>query len=83
LQQIRDEAHRFAISYHKKIRKREILYSSLEDITGIGPRRKQQLLKHFGSLNRIAGATVEELQVVPNLSKVLGQDIFNFFHGNK
>ena len=83
LQQIRDEAHRFAISYHKKIREKEGLYSSLDDIPGIGPRRKQQLLKHFGSLDRIAEATVEELQAVSKLNKGLAQEIFNFFHGNK
>lgn len=83
LQQIRDEAHRFAISYHKKIREKEGLYSSLEDIPGIGTRRKQQLLKHFGSLNRMSEATVDELGAVPNLSKKLAQDIFDFFHENK
>jgi excinuclease ABC subunit C len=81
LQQIRDEAHRFAISYHKKIREKEVLYSSLEDIPGIGSRRKQQLLKHFGSLNGIAEASMEALQAVPKLSKGLAQDIFSFFHG--
>jgi len=83
LQRIRDEAHRFAISYHRKLRQREVLASPLDNIPGIGPKRKQALLKHFGSLQAIAQASLEELQQVPNLSNQLAQTIYHYFHSDQ
>jgi excinuclease ABC subunit C len=80
LQRIRDEAHRFALSYHRKLRHQKGLASPLDNIPGIGPKRKQLLLQHFGSLNQIAQATIEQLSQVPTLNKRLAQDIFAFFH---
>ena len=65
---IRDEAHRFAIGYHRKIRGKEGIASGIEAIPGIGPRRRTALLKRFGSLQRIKEATVEELMAVPGMS---------------
>jgi excinuclease ABC subunit C len=61
LRQIRDEAHRFAITYHRKLRTKRSLSSVLDEIPGIGPKRRSGLLKHFGSIQRIAAASVEEI----------------------
>jgi excinuclease ABC subunit C len=61
LQQIRDESHRFAIEYHRKLRSKRMLKSPLDGISGIGPKRKERLLKSFGSLRKIKEATIEEL----------------------
>ncbi len=60
LQRIQDEVHRFAISFHRQSRGKSMLYSQLDDIPGIGPKRKQALLKHFGSIKKMREATVEE-----------------------
>ena len=66
LQQIRDEAHRFAITYHRQLRSKSMVDSLLDDVIGVGPKRKRDLLKHFGSLKKIREATVEDIaQVVP------------------
>ena len=66
LQQIRDEAHRFAVTYHRQLRSKSMVESLLDDVTGIGPKRKRDLLKHFGSLKKIREATVKDIaQVVP------------------
>ncbi len=67
LQSVRDEAHRFAITYHRKLRSKRMVDSVLDSVPGIGPRRKKDLLRHFGSLKRLRGASVEEIaEVVPN-----------------
>ncbi len=76
LERLRDEAHRFAISYHRKLRAKASLRSSLEDIPGVGPARRKTLLKHFGSLKRLRAASVEDLYQVPGLPKPLAQEIF-------
>jgi excinuclease ABC subunit C len=77
LQRIRDEAHRFAITYHRKLRGQEMVTSVLDEIDGIGESRKRALLRHFGSLERIQEATLEELEKVPELGKVLARKVFN------
>lgn len=69
LQQIRDEAHRFAITFHRQRRSKQTLQSSLLDIPGIGPGKCKTLLKHFGSVKRIKEATVDELLAVKGISK--------------
>ncbi|MFQ5812226.1 MAG: excinuclease ABC subunit UvrC [Anaerolineae bacterium] len=69
LQRIRDEAHRFAISYHRKLRAKKSLASILEEIPGIGPKRRQALLKHFGSIEAIRAASVEELAAVKGMTR--------------
>jgi excinuclease ABC subunit C len=76
LERLRDEAHRFAISYHRKLRLRAGLRSSLEDIPGVGPGRRKALLKHFGSLKRIREASLEELRQLPGLPRTLAETIF-------
>jgi len=68
LQRIRDEAHRVAISFHKKKRSKRVIKSTLEEIPGIGPKKRKALLSHFGSLKQIKAATKEQLQEVKELS---------------
>ncbi len=68
LQRIRDEAHRFAITFHRKRRAKSALTSVLDDVKGIGKKRKTALLRHFGSLRKIREATVEELGAVPGMN---------------
>ncbi len=77
LQRVRDEAHRFAITYHRKLRDQDMVTSVLDEIDGIGDERKRALLRHFGGLERIQQATLEELEKVPELGKVLARRIFN------
>ncbi|HJQ76430.1 MAG TPA: excinuclease ABC subunit UvrC [Acidimicrobiia bacterium] len=64
LQQVRDEAHRFAITYHRQLRSKSMVDSVLDEVAGIGPKRKKDLLKHFGSLKQMRSATEEELTAV-------------------
>ncbi len=77
LQRVRDEAHRFAITYHRKLRDQDMVTSVLDEIDGIGDARKRALLRHFGGLERIQQATLEELEKVPELGKVLARKVFN------
>ncbi len=73
LRHIRDEAHRFAVSYHRKLRSKRSLASVLDDIAGIGPKRKSALMKAFGSVDRMAQATAEEIALKAGLSEALAQ----------
>ena len=68
VQRIRDEAHRFAITYHRAIRGRTGLRSALDEVEGIGPKRKRELLRRFGSVRGIRAATLEELAAVPGMT---------------
>lgn len=79
LQQIRDEAHRFAITYHRKLRGKRNLESVLDHIPGIGAKRRQSLWSHFGSLDRIKAATVEELAQVPGMNQSAAESVYQFF----
>jgi len=79
LMRIRDEAHRRAVSYHRKLRAKGLRLSDLDRIPGIGPGRKRLLLKHFGSLEEIAGAQTEALAEVPGISISLAREISGFF----
>ena len=76
LERLRDEAHRFAVTYHRKLRGKAHLHSSLEDIPGVGPARRKALLKHFGSLKKIRQASLEELQQVPALPESLAEILY-------
>ena len=80
VQQIRDEAHRFAISGHRAQRAKKRTQSPLEDIAGLGPKRRQTLLKHFGGLQGITRAGVEDLAKIPGISSKLAQAIYGRFH---
>ncbi|MEQ9620308.1 MAG: excinuclease ABC subunit UvrC [Deltaproteobacteria bacterium] len=75
LMRIRDEAHRFAITYHKKLRGKRAIKSELDDVPGIGVKRKKELIKHFGTVSRIRGATVEEIASVPGFSRKLAESL--------
>jgi len=82
LARIRDEAHRFAVSYHTKLRTRESLAPTIEKIPGIGEKRWKALLKHFGSLKRVREANVEELAGVPGISRRIAEALREHL-GNK
>jgi excinuclease ABC subunit C len=75
IQRIRDEAHRFAVTYHRQVRGRQTIISQLDDVPGIGPRRRSALLKHFGSLEAIRTASVEELIVVPGMTRKAAEQL--------
>ncbi|MDQ5908270.1 MAG: excinuclease subunit [Pseudomonadota bacterium] len=81
VQQIRDEAHRFAITGHRQRRARARTLSALDDIAGIGPQRRQALLRQFGGLKPLAQAGVEDLSQVDGISHELAQRIYDAFHG--
>lgn len=82
IQQIRDEAHRFAITGHRQKRARARSVSPLETIPGVGPRRRQLLLKQLGGMQEVARAGVEDLCRVPGISRTLAQQIYDAFHGD-
>lgn len=76
LQRVRDEAHRFAITFHRKSRGKAMRMSVLNDIPGIGPKRRRALIRHFGSLEKIKQATLEELEAAPSMSKPAAEAVF-------
>ncbi len=80
LQRIRDEAHRFAVDYHRSLRGRRSLESLLDSIKGIGPRRKEELLKRFGSLEGLRQASLEELLSLPSLPKGTAERLYKALH---
>jgi len=80
LDRIRDEAHRFAVTYHKKVRSRETVKSELGEIPGIGPVRQKELLKFFGTVEEIKKATKEELAKAPKMNRKLAQEVYRFYH---
>ena len=77
-QRVRDEAHRFAVAYHVKLRSRAQLHSILEEIPGVGPKRRQALLKHFGSIRRLREATPEEIAKAPGLDSKTAALVHDF-----
>jgi len=81
LQRLRDEAHRFAIGGHRKRRAKAIGASPLEEIAGVGARRKKALLAHFGSARAVAQASLADLEAVDGISSALARKIYDFFHG--
>jgi len=79
LQRIRDESHRFALAYHKKLRSKQNIRSSLEDIPGVGEKVCASLLRHFGSVDKVKNASVKELCQVPYLKEKVAEEIYRFF----
>ena len=80
LQQIRDEAHRFAITYHRLRRGKRMTRSALDGIPGLGETRKKKLLKHFGSVKRVRAASLEELQALPGMPKKVAENVYAALH---
>jgi excinuclease ABC subunit C len=80
IQQIRDEAHRFAVTGHKQARDKSRRKSRLEDIAGVGPTRRRQLLNHFGGLQEVMRASVDDIAKVPGISKKLAQEVYSVLH---
>ena len=79
---IQDEAHRFAIEFHRNLRSKEQVRSILDDIEGIGPARRKGLMKHFKSIDAIKAAGVEELMNAPSMNRNSAEKVFQFFHTN-
>lgn len=77
---IQDEAHRFAIEYHKQLRGKGQVHSILDDIGGIGPARRKALMRHYMNLDAIKAASVEELAKVPSMNEKAAEAVYNFFH---
>jgi excinuclease ABC subunit C len=82
IQRLRDEAHRFVIGSHRKLRKKDIREAGLQEIRGIGPSRKRALLHHFGTLKEIERASIADLGKVPGVSAESARKIFEYFHSN-
>jgi len=82
IQRLRDEAHRFVIGSHRKLRKKDIREAGLQEIPGIGPSRKRALLHHFGTLKEIERASIADLGKVPGVSAESARKIFDYFHSN-
>src|SRR5262249_30539201 len=80
LQKIRDEAHRFAITYHKKLRGQRTIQSALDAISGVGPTIRTSLLKTLGSARRVRESSVAELAAVPKVTPKMAQKIYDHFH---
>ncbi|MCC7276118.1 MAG: excinuclease ABC subunit UvrC [Alphaproteobacteria bacterium] len=82
LQRLRDEAHRFAIGAHRARRTKALGRSPLDEVPGIGPRRKRALLHHFGSAREVARAGLADLEAVPGINKTVAKVVYDHFHGN-
>ncbi|MBS2009581.1 MAG: excinuclease ABC subunit UvrC [Cyanobacteria bacterium SZAS TMP-1] len=78
LQQVRDEAHRFAITYHRKLRAKRVITSQLDALSGLGAKRRKKLLDHFGSFDKIKAASLEELEACDGIPKKLAQELFDY-----
>ena len=80
LQRVRDEAHRFAVTFHRKLRAKRTLKSGFEDLPNVGPNRRKKLLDHFGSFDGVKNATLEELQAVPGIPKNVAAAVYAVLH---
>ncbi len=80
LRAVRDEAHRFVITYHRSVRAKQLTASCLDEIEGIGPIRKKQLLQHYGAVRSIMDADLKSLMLVPGLGKSAAEKIYKYFH---
>lgn len=77
---IQDEAHRFAITFHRQLRSKNQIHSVLDDIPGIGPARRKDLMKHFADIEAVKNASVEELEKLSSMNEKAAQNVYNFFH---
>ncbi len=83
LQRVRDEAHRFAIAYHRNLRGKTMRMSVLNDIPGIGPKRRKALVRYFGTLEKIKNANLEDLIAAPTMSKSAAEAVHTFFRAQR
>jgi excinuclease ABC subunit C len=83
LARVRDEAHRFAVEYHRAARGRAATRSILDEVKGVGPARKKSLLKHFGSLEKVISATAEELAAAPRMTAPVARTLYEYLHGGR
>jgi len=83
LQRVRDESHRFAITYYRKLHVKETLSSRLNRIPGMGKKRTLSLLRHFGSLEKVRQASLEELMDAPSMNRKVASQVFTSFHGGQ
>lgn len=77
---IQDEAHRFAIEYHRKLRGKGQVHSILDEINGIGPTRRKSLMKHYANIEEIRNASIEELKKLPSMNEKSAKEVYRFFH---
>lgn len=77
---LQDEAHRFAIEYHKNLRGKTQIRSVLDDIKGVGPERRKALMRHFKDIQKIKEASLEELTQVDSITEKVAEEIYRFFH---
>ena len=82
LERIQDEAHRFAIEYHRSLRGKDQVHSVLEDIKGVGPARRKALMRYYGTIEKLRAATVEELKSLPQMNEAAARTVYEFFHKN-
>jgi excinuclease ABC subunit C len=81
LQRVRDETHRVAITYHRTLHRKAATRSKLDDVPGIGPKRKKALLQEFGSLKRLREASVDEIAAVPGMNREVAQRVLEHLGG--
>jgi excinuclease ABC subunit C len=79
LQRVRDEAHRFAVAYHRTLRKKRAVHSELDDIPGIGEKRRKALLRHFGSVKNMRQASLESITSVNGMNRKAAEGVAAFF----
>ena len=77
---IQDEAHRFAIEYHRSLRGKDQVHSVLEDIPGVGPARRKALMRSYGTMERLKEATEEELAGIPEMNRASARSVWEFLH---
>lgn len=77
---IQDEAHRFAITFHRQLRGKSQVHSALDDIPGVGPARRKDLMRHFENIEAIRNADIEELKKLPSMNEKSARDVYHFFH---
>ena len=77
---IQDEAHRFAITFHRQLRGKSQVHSVLDDIPGVGPARRKDLMRHFENIEAIRNADIEELKKLPSMNEKSARDVYHFFH---
>jgi len=82
MQRLRDEAHRFAVTYHRQLRGKRNLKSMLEEVEGVGATRRRELMRAFGSVDKIRGAGLDELAAVPGMNRKAARAVYDYFNSS-